>query len=104
MKLEHVNEDQIKSDLRRILKKYVDLSEVEVFVFGSRVTGEASERSDIDIGLEGTTPISGATMEHIRDEIEDLPYLYTIQIVDFKRVSERFYQTAKQATEPVVYE
>ncbi len=86
------------------MEKYLDLAEYEVFVFGSRVVGNATERSDIDIGLEGPERISGATMECIREELEDLSYLQKIDIVDMKTVEPKKYQVMKQHTEPVVYD
>jgi len=103
MKLEHVSEKRLKSDVTYLLETYLDLSRYTVFVFGSRVTGKASERSDIDIGIEGDAPIDGATMARIREDLQDLPYLYKIQIIDFSQVSDRFYQVAKQVTEPLLW-
>ncbi len=38
-------------------------------------------------------------MAQIRREISNLPLLYRIDIVDFKRVEEDFYKVAKQKVE-----
>jgi uncharacterized protein len=67
-----------------------------VFLFGSRATGTAGERSDIDIGIEGPAPVSRAALAAIHDELEEAPTLYTIEVVDFARVSEKFRQVAER--------
>ena len=83
---------------------YLDLSEYEVFVFGSRAAGNATERSDIDIGIEGPERIPGAMMMDIQDALEDLPYLQKIDVVDMHTVEPKKYQVMTQHTEPLVYE
>jgi uncharacterized protein len=67
-----------------------------VFLFGSRATGTAHPRSDIDIGIEGPAAVPGAVLAAIEDEIDDAPTLYTIEIVDFARVSEAFRRVARE--------
>ena len=68
--------------------------EYRVFLFGSRATGRAHERSDIDIGIEGPAPIPYETLAKIREDIEEAPTLYSIDIVDFARVPEKFQSVA----------
>ena len=67
-----------------------------VLLFGSRATGSAGERSDIDIGIEGPVPVSRAALAAIHDELEEAPTLYTIEVVDFAHVSERFRRVSEQ--------
>lgn len=50
------------------MQKHLDLNKYRVFVFGSRVTGKSSERSDIDIGIDGATAVSAVIMESIKFE------------------------------------
>ncbi|MFZ2004950.1 MAG: nucleotidyltransferase domain-containing protein [Stellaceae bacterium] len=57
--------------------------------------GRAHERSDIDIGVEGPGPVQLETMSRIEDELEEAPTLYTIEIVDFARVPEKFRRVAR---------
>jgi predicted nucleotidyltransferase len=66
-----------------------------VFLFGTRATGSAGERSDIDIGIEGPGPVSRAALAAIHDELEEAPTLYTIEVVDFASVSEKFRRVAE---------
>ena len=61
-----------------------------VFLFGSWVAGEAAPRSDIDIGIEGPTPIPPTIMVTIRDACEALPTLRAVDLVDLARVAPDF--------------
>jgi uncharacterized protein len=65
---------------------------------GSRASGSAGERSDIDIGIEGPAPVSRTALAAIHDEFEEAPTLYTMKAVDFARMSRKFRQVAKQRT------
>lgn len=49
----------------------------EAVLFGSRVKGTASERSDFDVAVSGAPDFDG-----LLEEIEGLPTLYTIDLVD----------------------
>ena len=99
MKLEHTSVQKLKAEILEILGKHLDLSRHKVFFFGSRVSGRANASSDIDIGIEGPNPISHKVLSNIEDEINALPILYKIEIVDFKRVSHEFREVALQRIE-----
>lgn len=96
MKLERESVEDLKRAILRIIAKHLDLNEYKVFFFGSRVSGASSERSDIDVGIDGPQPIPFGVMSRIRDEIFDLPVLYRIDIIDSKRVSSDFREVALQ--------
>ncbi|MEK7189472.1 MAG: nucleotidyltransferase domain-containing protein [Patescibacteria group bacterium] len=53
-RLEYYPVEKLKKELKDIAAKYLDLKKYHLFFFGSRVTGKGSERSDIDVGIEGT--------------------------------------------------
>ena len=101
MKLEFYSEEKLKKQVLEILRKNLDLLEYKVFFFGSRVTGNNSERSDIDIGIEGVKPVSAIAMAKIREAINALPFLYSVDVVDFKEVGANFSKIAKQKIELV---
>ena len=101
MRLEHYPIDKLKNELLEIIGKHLDLSKYKVFFFGSRVTDKGDDRSDIDIGIEGPEPIPGSTLSLIMEEVENIRTLYTIEIVDFKKVSDNFYNVAKQNIEMI---
>jgi len=96
MRLEHYPIDRLKKEILEIIGKHLDLSKYKVFFFGSRVSGKGDDRSDIDVGIEGPDPIPGSTLSLITEEVENIRTLYTIEIVDFKKVSDNFYNVAKQ--------
>jgi predicted nucleotidyltransferase len=57
---------------------------------------ERQPRSDIDIGIEGPGPVPREAMALIEEELEEAPTLYTIEVVDFARVSENFRRVANR--------
>ncbi len=101
MRLEHESEKLLKEKILQIVGKYLDLSKYRVFFFGSRVTGKAREASDIDVGIEGKEPVSLRVLNGIREEIEELPVLYKIDVVDFAETNEKFKRVAKEHLELV---
>ena len=90
---------KLTRELLRIIGTYLDLSAYKIFFFGSRVTGRGTERSDIDLGIEGPMPIPHETLQGIEQEIDALPTLYKIEVVDFRRVPEKFAAVARRAVE-----
>lgn len=99
MRLEYYSSEKLKSEIVAIVGKHLDLDAYRLFFFGSRVTNQGNERSDIDVGIEGPGPISPKTMLTIEEEIEKLPVLYKIEIVDFHRVPAKFRDIAKKQVE-----
>ena len=81
-----------------IIRRHLPDPAVRIFLFGSRARGSAHERSDIDIGVEGPRPIDHATLAAIIEETDESPTLYSIDVVDFKRLPERFRDVALEAT------
>lgn len=99
MRLEHYSAEKLKKEIIEIISRYLNLNEYKVFFFGSRVIGRGTERSDIDVGIEGPAPIPLKIKFEIEDEIENIPTLYKIEIVDFKSVPADFYEVARQNIE-----
>ncbi len=99
MRLEHESEKKVKKEVLHIIGKYLDLNVYKVFIFGSRVKDRGDEYSDIDVGIEGPKSIPAATMTYIEEDIENTPFLYKIEVVDFKRVAPDFYNVAKKYIE-----
>ncbi len=101
MRLEFYSEEKLKKEILDLVGKYLDLSTYKVFFFGSRVAGKGDERSDIDVGIEGQKAIPSAALLDIQDEVENLPTLYKIDIVDFCKVDETFKEVALQNIEMI---
>ena len=79
-----------------VVRRHLPDPTYQVFLFGSRASGRAHARSDIDIGIEGPRPVPRETLAAIDEELEEAPTLYTIEVVDFARVPESFRQVARQ--------
>lgn len=79
-----------------VIRRHVPDTAFRVFLFGSRATGSARERSDIDIGIEGPAPVPRAALAAIQYELDEAPTLYTIEVVDFARVPEKFRRVAER--------
>ena len=94
MKLEHYSEEKLKKEILRIAGKYLNLKDYKIFFFGSRVRGDNFERADIDLGIEGSEEISAEIILEIKEDIEKIPTLYKIDVVDFKKVSKKFKREA----------
>ena len=76
---------------------------VRIFVFGSRASGLASARSDVDIGVELSRPIPPALLDQIREAFNGLPILQRVDVLDFSRVEPEFRKIALRRVE-VLYE
>lgn len=90
MRLEFYSVPKLKKEITEIVGKHLNLFEYKIFFFGSRISDKGDEHSDIDIGIEGSNKIPYEIMAKIKEEVEDLPTLYKIEIVDFKNVSSDF--------------
>ncbi|OGL79293.1 hypothetical protein A3J43_01640 [Candidatus Uhrbacteria bacterium RIFCSPHIGHO2_12_FULL_54_23] len=102
MKLEHESVENLRRDIARIVGKHLDTDKYRVFFFGSRVKGDSMPRSDIDIGIEGPEEIPRRVKAEIEEELEELPILYEMDVVDFTAASEKFRHFARRWTEPII--
>ena len=94
--------DTIKQLIKQeIMKAASELGGYRVFLFGSRVTGTAQERSDFDIGILGDNPISLHTFYKIDDLLDNIETLYKIDFVDFNRAAPSLRAEALKAVEPL---
>jgi len=81
-----------KNQINRVKKAGVSL----VYLFGSQVEKKQSAFSDIDIGIETKRKIRGSTIEEIKELFEESDIPYTVDVVDFSDVSDKFKKVAKQ--------
>jgi type I restriction enzyme S subunit len=99
MRLEYYPIEKLKKELLDIIGRHLDLAKHRVFFFGSRVAGKGTDRSDIDVGIEGDKPVPVSAWFAILDEIELLPTLYKIDLVDFAATTAQFREVARQHRE-----
>jgi type I restriction enzyme S subunit len=72
------------ADIINVLKLQPEVE--EALIFGSRAMGTYKNGSDIDIALKGEK-ITFDTIATIRLRLDELPYLYMYDIIDYKKIS-----------------
>ena len=95
MQLEHENQKKLEKMILNVVGKHIDLGEYDVFFFGSRISGKGDAYSDIDLGIEGAQPVPPGILAKIREEIDELPVLYRMDVIDFKATGKAFQLVAK---------
>ena len=91
--------DSLRVAIRESVQKFLDLELYKLFIFGSEASGVADRHSDIDVGILGPQPVSGAVMQQIREDLERLRTLRLFDVVDFSRVDESFKAEALERAE-----
>jgi len=99
VKLDRYSKEKLKKELLAIVGKHLNLKDHRVFFYGSRVSGKSNDRSDIDVGIEGPKPIPPKILLSIIEEVESIPPLYKIEVVDFSQVDQKFKEVALQNIE-----
>ena len=97
-----IKEKEIKPLLRdvvRIVRKYVPGEPYHILLFGSWATLQSLPTSDIDVGILGPGPLDDLAMARIREQIDCLPTLRKIEVVDLWSVEERFREKAERNAE-----
>lgn len=82
--------------IKNILFKFLDPQKNKVFIFGSRAIGKARKFSDIDIGIKSEKEINTLLLSDIKEAFEESNIPYTVDVVDFPQVSDKFNEVAKQ--------
>ena len=90
-------EDVWKKLIKDTVYKYLPSASYQVFLFGSRVTGENRKWSDADIGILGQQKIPYGKLIEIESELSDSDMPYHVEIVDFKSVTPEFAKIALSA-------
>ena len=63
---------------------------VKVWVFGSRATWATKDSSDLDLALEGKGEIPARSLSALETAFEDSDLPFEVDVVDLKRIHERF--------------
>ncbi|MDA8131850.1 MAG: nucleotidyltransferase domain-containing protein [Elusimicrobia bacterium] len=101
MNLRHYPEAKLKADLLAIAGRRLDLARYKLFFFGSRVTNKGDDNSDIDVGIMGPEAVPPKAMAEMKEDIENLPTLYKIDLVDFSTLAEDFKNVALAKIEEI---
>lgn len=76
--------------VRRLLARHVP--GLEVWAFGSRVSGRAGKHSDLDLCIRTASPLSFTTMGLMEEAFSDSDLPYKVDLVDWSAISEEFRQ------------
>ena len=78
------------AEAQRIVLSRLHGYRADVFLFGSRATGEGGRFSDIDIGILPQEPLPPGLFAELREALEESAILYTVDVVDLSEVSDAF--------------
>ena len=67
-----------------------EIPNVEMYIFGSRVQGNALEYSDVDIALKNEEKISIESILKLKVKFENSTFPYKVDIVDLKNLKDEF--------------
>ena len=84
------------SEIKKIIFQFLNPQKDKVFVFGSRATGGSRKFSDVDIGVKSNKQIDLSLLSDIEEAFEESDIPYTVDVVDFSQVSDRFKEVSKQ--------
>jgi uncharacterized protein len=93
-------EKEILSNSLRLLQQ--ELSPRRIFLFGSRAKGHAALGADFDLAVDGPVPGREA-QRSIKERLEEIGGLHTIDLVFLRRVSKDFENLVLQ-TGKLLYE
>lgn len=85
-----------KAQIKKIIYSSLDPKICRVFIFGSQATNKARKFSDIDIGIESSKTIPWWKIAVIEEAFEESDLPYTVDVVDFNSVSEKFRKVAEK--------
>jgi len=83
-------EEQI---IKSILKQYP----YEFFYYGSRVKGDFTKGSDLDIMIKSDTGVSPGKIEQLSIEFNESRLPYVVNFSDFNNLSQEFYKLIKNS-------
>lgn len=92
-----MSDNKIKMYLEKLFEVIIkEFPSAKIFLFGSRARNLNLKTVDIDIGIEESHKIDLIKLERVKENIDNLNIPYKVDLVDFKRVSKRFYKIAKK--------
>jgi predicted nucleotidyltransferase len=80
----------LRDAVARVLARHLDPQTHRAWIIGSEASGRALPGADLDIALERPGPIDLEQLARLRADLDDLPTLRAFDLVDLRRVSDRF--------------
>ena len=83
--------EELKSQIIEVISKHLEMDKCMVVLFGSEALGEATGRSDIDIGVDCVEPISDSVFLELERALnEELNTLKRVDLVELSSLDEEF--------------
>ncbi|MFA4890484.1 MAG: nucleotidyltransferase domain-containing protein [Candidatus Paceibacterota bacterium] len=95
-----MDKDLFIKEAVKIIGKYLS-DDYKVVLFGSWARGNALDTSDIDIGIIGEKEVARGLMHKILEEIDKLPTLRSIDIVDLMSTEENYKNKILEYAKPL---
>jgi len=84
-----MDKSAIIKKVTKIIRKYLS-DDYKIMLFGSWAKNNALETSDIDIGILGKEKVPWSIMVKMLEEIDGIPTLRSIDVVDLQTKEETF--------------
>lgn len=81
--------EKIKDQVKKIIKKYLG-KDVKIYIYGSFARNEETKTSDLDFAILTKKDIDPLIFSKIKSEIEEIPTLRKIDIVDLRKTNKKF--------------
>ena len=85
-----MTEAEIIKKVWKLFKKIVRDCQYDLYLFGSRSTRNHTKYSDFDFCVVGEKPVSSKKINKLKEAIENMDTLYSIDVVDFQKASLEF--------------
>ncbi len=92
-----LTEDSVELEICRILEAQGNaLRGHRVLLFGSRAAGGAGKLSDFDLAVDGPKALDLKSFYEIKDNLERIPTLYSMDWLDLHRASPKVSENARR--------
>ena len=91
-----------RAEVEKLLRRHVP--GVDVWAYGSRVSGESHEASDLDLVLRGPelAPIPAENLRNLRNALRDSDVPILVQAHDWARLPESFHREIDRLHVPFI--
>ena len=92
-KLKKANRQDVQPLLEKVIRVVCDriMEEgLQVYLFGSWAQGRALAESDLDIALDAGKPIESVVLLSIINDVDDIPTLRKVDVVDLQALDQAF--------------
>ena len=82
--------------IKRLILKAFQSYDADIFLFGSRATGDETCSSDYDIGYSTDASLNASFILTLQENLEELPIPNHVDLVDFMTVPVKFKEIATE--------